>query len=375
MTSPATAPRPSPPPAPPALGRAASAGLGEWLTRLGPVLGLILVVIIFGSLNPRDFLTLDNLTSILYLTTVVATAALGMTLIIITGGIDLSVGSNIALVGVIIAQFLCLFSNGAFYTDKLTFPPPSAAAALGAALGGIGIAAFVGFLIGVLHTKLGLVPFIVTLGMWSALRGAAKLLANETMVRSPETWINALLKSKLMPMVPEGGGSALFYIQRFFFWLTHLPYAVWITLFLAILISLMLRYTRFGRHIYAVGSNEATARLCGVRVDRVKILVYMLAGALVGIAGLLQFSFIKMGDPTTANGLELNVIAAVVVGGASLNGGRGGVVGTIIGALIMSIVDNGCTNAGISNSWQQVVTGGIIILAVAADQLRTRLIK
>jgi ribose/xylose/arabinose/galactoside ABC-type transport system permease subunit len=370
MTSPATLPPTS---APPALSNQRTRwNFGELLTRLGPVVGLIIVILIFGSLNPRDFLTLDNLTSILYLTTVVATAALGMTLIIITGGIDLSVGSNIALVGVVIAQLLCLFSNGHFYSDKLTYGPPSGIAALGAALGGIAVATFVGFLIGVLHTKIGLVPFIVTLGMWSALRGAAKLMANETMVRSPATWINTLLKSKLMPQVPEGGASFGWHLHRLGLWFVNLPYGVWLTVILAVLVALMLRYTRFGRHIYAVGSNEATARLCGVRVDRVKILVYMLAGALVGVAGVLQFSFIKMGDPTTANGLELNVIAAVVVGGASLNGGRGAITGTIIGALIMSIVDNGCTNAGISNSWQQVVTGGIIILAVAADRLRAR---
>ena len=362
-----------PPPAPPALAAPASrASWGELFTRLGPVLGLILVIIIFGALNPRDFLTLDNFTSILYLTTVVATAALGMTLIIITAGIDLSVGSNIALVGVIIAQLLCLFSNGHFYNDKLTYGPPSAFFALAAALGGIAVATCVGFLIGAIHTRLRLVPFIVTLGMWSALRGIAKLLANESMVRSPPTWLNSLLKSKLTPPIPEGGASLSFHLHRLFYWFVNLPYGVWLTIILAILVALMLRYTRFGRHIYAVGSNEATARLCGVRVDRVKILVYMLAGALVGIAGVLQFSFVKMGDPTTASGKELDVIAAVIVGGASLSGGRGNILGTIIGALIMSIVDNGCTNAGISNSWQQVVTGAIILLAVAADRLRWR---
>jgi ribose transport system permease protein len=347
------------------------ASFGEILTRLGPVLGLVLVLVVFGIINPTDFLTLDNFTNIFYLTTVVATAALGMTMIIISGGIDLSVGSSIALVGVIIAQFLCYFSNGHFYSDRLQYATPGPLWSILAALGGIAVAALAGLVIGLLITRLKLAPFIVTLGMWSALRGTAKLFAHETMVRSPPTWINTILKSRLTPEVPENATFS-FHVQRIFFWMVHLPYGVWLTAALAILVGLMLRYTRFGRHIYAIGSNEATARLCGVRVDRVKVLIYMLGAAFVGVAGVLQFSFIKMGDPTTATGKELDVIAAVVVGGASLNGGRGGIIGTMIGALIMSIVDNGCTNAGISNSWQQVVTGGIIILAVAADRLRWR---
>jgi ribose/xylose/arabinose/galactoside ABC-type transport system permease subunit len=347
------------------------APLLEKLGQLGPIFGLALVIVIFGALNPHDFLTLDNFTTIFYLSTVVTTAALGMTLIIIAGGIDLSVGSSIALVTVVIAQCLCLMSNGHFYAAGREFVTPNALLTIVAALSGIGGAALVGFLIGLLVTKLRMAPFIVTLGMWSALRGAAKLLANESMVRSPPTWLNTLLKSKSAISAPQNA-NLWFYLRRFAIWIFQLPYAVWVTIILALIVALMLRYTRFGRHVYAIGSNEAAARLCGVRVDRMKILIYTLAGVLVGVAGVFQFAFVKMGDPTTATGKELDVIAAVVVGGASLSGGRGTIAGTIIGALIMSIVDNGCTNAGISNSWQQVVTGGIIVLAVAIDRLRWR---
>ncbi len=132
-----------------------------------------------------------------------------------------------------------------------------------------------------------------------------------------------------------------------------------------------LRYTRFGRHVYAIGSNQETARLCGVDVDRTKLLVYGSASALAAIAAILQFAYINgTGDPTTAEGYELKVIASVVIGGASLSGGEGTILGTIIGALIMTVVDNGCTKLGLDNWVQEIVTGAIIVAAVALDRLR-----
>ena len=129
---------------------------------------------------------------------------------------------------------------------------------------------------------------------------------------------------------------------------------------------------RFGRHVFAVGSNELSARLCGVPVERVKLLVYTLGGLFAGLGGVLQFAYLTGGDPTTAVGLELNIIAAVVIGGASLAGGSGTVTGTLVGALIMSVVANGCTKVGLSNWVQEIVTGGIIIAAVLLDYLRRR---
>jgi ribose transport system permease protein len=140
----------------------------------------------------------------------------------------------------------------------------------------------------------------------------------------------------------------------------------------AVLVALALRYTRFGRHVFAVGSNELTARLCGVPVERVKLLVYILGGAFAGLGAVLQFAYLTGGDPTTAVGLELNIIAAVVIGGASLAGGQGTVTGTLVGALIMSVVANGCTKLGLSNWVQEIVTGGIIIAAVLLDYVRRR---
>jgi ribose transport system permease protein len=134
----------------------------------------------------------------------------------------------------------------------------------------------------------------------------------------------------------------------------------------------LLRYTRLGRHIFAVGSNEQTARLCGVATDRVKVIVYAINGMLIGLAGLLQFSRLTVGDPTVAMGLELDVIAAVVIGGGSLSGGEGSILGSIVGALIMTTIRSGCSQMGLPNWVQEIVTGLIIVLAVAIDRFRHR---
>ena len=150
------------------------------------------------------------------------------------------------------------------------------------------------------------------------------------------------------------------------------PPGVWLTILLAVAVAALLQFTVFGRHVLAIGSNEPTARLCGVAVDRVKVAVYALASALAAVAGVLQFAYLTVGDPTTALGMELDVIAAVVIGGASLTGGRGSVAGTLIGALIMTAVANGCTKLELPNWVQEIVTGVIIVAAVAIDRLRRR---
>ena len=308
------------------------------LDAIGPLLGLFFVIGLFSALRPQTFATWDNAQLILLQTAVVGTAALGMTLIIVSGGIDLSVGSTVALCTVTIALLL---AKGV---------PPVVAI-----LGGIATGAICGLVIGLLITRLKLSPFIVTLGMWGAVRGIAKGLANDQTVQAPETWINSLLNS-----LPDN--------QK---WMI-VPPGVWMTLVLALLIAAMLRYTRFGRHIFAIGSNESTARLCGVAVEPTKLAIYALAAALAGVAGVLQFSFLTLGDPTTASGMELDIIAAVVIGGASLAGGQGSIFGTIIGALIMTSVANGCTKMEMPNWVQEIVTGGIIIAAVALDRFRHR---
>jgi ribose/xylose/arabinose/galactoside ABC-type transport system permease subunit len=165
------------------------------------------------------------------------------------------------------------------------------------------------------------------------------------------TWLNGLLRS--------GAGS----------W--SLPSGSWLVIVVGIAISVLLQYTRFGRHVFAVGSNERMARLCGVPMDRTKVIVYTLNAALAGLAGVLQFSKLAVGDPTVAVGLELDVIAAVIIGGGSLLGGRGTIVGTAIGAGIMTVIQVGCSQLGLANWVQQIVTGGIIVVAVAIDRVRS----
>ncbi|MEQ8762800.1 MAG: ABC transporter permease [Planctomycetota bacterium] len=308
----------------------------ELWNRFGPFLGLLFVSAVFASLRWQTFTSWVNIEIMLVNTTVVATAAFGMTIIIISGGIDLSVGSTIALGTVVVALLI-----NAGWT-------PGAAA-----LGGIGAATLAGLIIGLLVTRLKLTPFIVTLGMMGVLRGAAKGLSDQKMVRTEDTWLNELLSL-------SGESGRL------------LPIGVWITLAAGLLTAGLLRYTRFGRHVYAIGSNESTARLCGVRVDWNRIVIYALGAAFAGIASVMQFSYVRSGDPTTAVGKELDVIAAVVIGGGSLSGGEGTILGSLIGALIMTVVDNGCTKLGLEDWVQDIVTGGIIVLAVTLDRLRHR---
>ena len=308
----------------------------SWLHRLGPLAGLALVVLLFTALRPGQFATPGNLEIMLLQTAVVATAALGMTLVIASGGIDLSVGAQIALATVTLASLL---ARG--------WSP--AAALLATVAGGMAC----GGLIGGLVTGLRLPPFIVTLGMWGGLRGLAKGLAGETMVVAPATWLNDLLTA----LPPE---------RR---WLL-VPAGVWLTILLAVAVAVVLQTTWLGRHILAIGSSEPTARLCGGAVERTKLVVYALAGALAAVAGVLQYAYLTVGDPTTALGMELDVIAAVVIGGASLAGGRGSVAGTLVGALIMTAVANGCTKLDLPNWVQEIVTGVIIVTAVALDRFR-----
>jgi ribose transport system permease protein len=322
------------------------------LGKFGPVIGLAFVFGLFSILEPSSFLKRDNIEIMLTQSAVVAIGALGMTLIIISGGIDLSVGSSIALGTVVIALLLPhskvdQLTGKTFITDGIpTFI---------AALAGIGACALCGLVIGILVTGLKLMPFIVTLGMWGAVRGVAKGLAEEKYVHPVSNWLNGLLTP----------------VNQLNSWMLF-PSGVWLMLVLAVFVALLLRYTRFGRHIFAIGSNEQTARLCGVRIERTKTLIYVTAGVFTGIASVLQFSFLAGGDPVTAKGYELNIIAAVVIGGGSLSGGEGTILGSMVGALIMTVVANGCTQMGLPNWVQEIITGVIIVVAVALDRLRHR---
>jgi ribose/xylose/arabinose/galactoside ABC-type transport system permease subunit len=310
----------------------------RFLDERGVLLGLAVVALAFGALIGPQFFAAANLELMARQTAIVCVAALGMTMIIVAGGIDLSVGSVVALSTVVTA--LLLGSNG------------SASGAVIAAAGAIAVGALCGAINGILITQLRVAPFIVTLGTMLLVRGAAKGLSGERRLEAPATWLNDLLRT-----VQSGTGLIV-------------PSGLWITIVLAIVVGFTLQYTRFGRHLFAIGSSERTARLCGVRIPRTKIAVYTIAGALAAFAGLLMFSKLSVGDPTVANGLELDVIAAVIIGGGSLLGGKGTVVGTIAGAAIMAIIQIGCSQQGLPNWVQQMVTGAIIVGAVWLDRAR-----
>ena len=315
--------------------RAALARFVSGRRTLGPLVALVATYALFAALAPGTFTRTSNLVTMARQTTVVSICAVGMTLIIVSGGIDLSVGSTVAFTTVVVAAALKA-GCGAVVAALLGV---LAAVACGAACGG-------------LIAGLRMAPFIVTLGAMSILRGAAKGIADEQKIDCDPRGLDALLApSAGWPLAPPG---------------------VWLAVLVAVGGALALRYTRFGRHVYAVGSNEATAVVCGVDVARVKVAVYAIAGALAGIAGVLEFSTLTVGDPTDSVGLELEVIAAVVIGGASLSGGEGTVAGSIVGAMLMAVIRTGCTFVGVHNWVQEIATGAIIVVAVAVDRLRHR---
>jgi len=306
---------------------------------LGPFIGLILVISIFALMPEISdrFLNLANIKSVATQSVIVALCALGMTLIIVSGGIDLSAASNLALSCVLVAYAINLGVS------------PLLAAFIGLAAGGV-----IGFLNGFLITRLRVVPFIVTLGMMGMARGLAKWVARNQKIDAPLSWVNELMVRTPRPS-----------------WLLVSP-GIWIMIVFSLVVALLLRKTVFGRHILAVGSNELTARLCGVRTGRVKVMVYTISGLLCGLAGVMEFSRLTVGDPTVAMGLELDIIAAVVIGGGSLSGGEGSVLGTLVGVFIMSFLRNGCTMMGWPNYFQEIIIGAIIIAAVTLDRWRHR---
>ena len=327
------------------------------LTLLGRLAALAAVYAFFAILTPgaKGFTSDANTQLMLQDIAVVAMAAIGMTIVIIAGGIDLSAGSAIALSMITTAHVLNLGPDG----SKLVLQHPVLLPLL-AIVAAVGVSVAIGFINGALVTWLRIVPFIITLGTMQMARGLAKLVANEQNIYPPaevqDFWIARLLDPA----------------KTVFTW-PFLPAAVWLVIGAAVLTALFLRYTRLGRHIFALGSNEKTAVLCGVPVARTKVLVYMIGGLFSGLAGVLFFARLgAIGQPTEAIGYELFVIAAAVIGGASLLGGRGTILGTMIGALIITILRNGGVKMGWPQYTQEIVMGAVIIVAVAIDNLRQR---
>ena len=322
----------------------------RWVAKLagelGPVLTLLLVIAFFAVAEKArtggdSFLSSRNARTIAVQASTVFVAALGMTVVIIAGGIDLSAGTALALSATVLAW--CL---------RAGWPTAGALAA------GLGAGAVAGMLNGVLVSLLKVVPFIITLGTMTIYLGIAKYVADETTVRPDRANVPEWIPALVAPL-PEPG------------WLV-VASGVWLACLLGLFVAAMLRYTIFGRYVFAIGSNEQTARLCGVNVPAVKIAVYTLSGLFVGIAGLYQFARLSSGNPTSGIGQELRIIASVVIGGGSLSGGRGSVLGTAVGALMMQTIASGCTLLEIPNLYEDIIIGVIIIAAVAIDEFRAR---
>jgi len=295
----------------------------------------MLIICFLAAYEPDTFLTLDNFLNVFRRSSVNGIIALGMTYVIISGGIDLSVGSMLALSGM--AGAVAMIAVGGA-------DPQGGALVLGTIVG-ILAGLVCGFLNGALITKLKLPPFIVSLGTMSAFRGISYVMNNGQPYNVPSY--------KYL-----GSGVVL-----------GVPVSVLAFIFFVAVAGFILRYTRLGRYTYAIGSNREAAFHAGVNVDRNLIYIYSLTGLFVGIASMIATSRTVSAQPTAGITLELDIIASVVIGGASLSGGRGSITGTIIGTLLISFLRNGCTLLGISTNVQLIVIGAIIIAAVAVDQL------
>lgn len=302
------------------------------IQRLLPFLTLIALFITLSIASP-NFLTATNLSSVVRQTAVINIMALGMTLVIISGGIDLSVGSILAIGGLL--GTMAMEHKAGIPTGMLV---------------GIAAGAACGLANGAMITSLRINPFIVTLGTMGIYRGLALIISNGLPVHDIPQSFSYL-----------GEGTLL-----------RVPFVLWILLLCALAMHVLLEHTRLGRYAFAIGSNPDAAFYAGVPVSFHTIAVYGIAGLLTGLAGMIEASRLMTGQPTGGQGYELQAIAAVVIGGGSLRGGEGSVLGTLIGAFIMGLLSNGSDLLGTNPYWQQVIIGAVIILAVSFDELRKR---
>ncbi len=322
----------------------------------GPLLGLIGVLLIFmiligftgGVQELTTFLRPANLQVMVHENTIPAIIALGSLVVMISGGIDLSVGSVVALVTVV----TMLVYRNVYAQSGSTTVASAVAIPAGIVAGGLCGAAN-----GLMITRLRVAPFVGTLGMFSMARGLAIWLAKRQMITFPSGsrpgWTDLFVSTE--------GPRYLFFYPGFFF-----------LVILAAATAVLLHFTVLGRYCYAIGSNEATARLCGVPIDRSKLVIYTLAGLLTGVAGVLAFAHVGAGDPESSIGLELIVIAGVVIGGASLNGGQGTVIGTMLGMLILAVLDNGVNVFRVPVEVKWILIGAIIVLNTALSGWQQR---
>jgi erythritol transport system permease protein len=320
-----------------------------FVLRARAVFVLVALILLFAALAP-SFLTANNLAILSKHVAISAILSMGMTFVVLTGGIDLSVGSIAGLSGMVMGYLL---TQGVSMGGTAHYPPVVVAILLT-----LLVCLIVGTLNGWLVAKAGVAPFIATLGTLYIARGAALLLSNG------KTYPN------LAGQVGRGNTGFPSLGQSF---ILGLPAPVWIMLALFAIAAIVATKTPLGRHIYAVGGNERAARLAGIRVPRVKLITYLVSSLCAAIVGLIIASQLEAAHPATGESFELNAIAAVVLGGTSLTGGRGSVTGSLIGAFVIGVLSDGLVMLGVSEFWQMVIKGTVIVLAVAIDQLQSRL--
>jgi len=307
------------------------------------VIALLLMCIILTLLTDR-FLTAENSWNIMRQISVNLVVSVGMTLVILTAGIDLSVGSVLALCGAITAGML---KFGAEFTDANIYVGFTL---FGAIAGGVLAGSFLGWFNGMAITRFRVPPFVATLAMLTIARGLTMLWTGGFPITGFES---------NMAFIGTG-------------WLLGIPMPVWIAAAVVVAAVILTKKTRLGRHIYAVGGNEKAAALSGLNVRRIKIIVYTIAGALAAVGGIMVTSRLDSAQPNAGMGLELDSIAAVVIGGTSLSGGKGTILGTVQGALIIGVLNNGLVLLNVSPFWQQVVKGFVILLAVVIEKLNAK---
>jgi ribose transport system permease protein len=315
----------------------------EQFAKFHSLLALLLIVVAL-SLATNSFLTVQNGLNVLQQISINLCLSIGMTMIILSGGIDLSVGSVLALAGAVAAGLLkngITFSRWDVVLDFTVF---------GAVLAGILTGMACGWMNGFVITRFRVPPFVATLGMLTIARGLTRL------------WTGGF------PITNLDDGFVFLGAGRYL----GVPMPVWISAALVAVFVVVTRRTRFGRYLFAVGGNERAAKLSGLNVNRIKLLVYTLGGGLAGVAGLILAARLDAADPKVGVGYELDSIAAVVIGGTSLSGGRGSILGTVLGCLIIGVLNNGLVLLGVSDDWQLVTKGLVIIVAVAIDRASRR---
>ncbi len=349
MTSTTTAPAPQATgPTPAGTPAKRSFNLNSVLVEGRALIALLIIIAIFAVLSD-NYLSAGNLTTITKQVAFNAIVALGMLLVILNGGIDLSVGSTVGLTAAVAGN---LFRGlNLPLTEAIMFPQVWVIVVLSVAVGML-----VGWVNGLLIAKLNLAPFITTLGMLYVARGLTEVLLNGQ---------NITNELSGQPYLNNTGFFTVFASRPL-----GLPISAWVMILFAIIFSIVLTRTPFGRWLYATGSNERAAQLSGVPVKKIQTRIYVLSGLCAGVVGILQMANISSSTADLGTYYELNAIAAVVIGGAALSGGRGTVRGTIIGAFVIGFLANGLVIVGVSPFWQKVITGAVIILAVAVDQIQ-----